>query len=70
TLRTDNNHRLDMRVDRRFNFKTRVLILYMDIQNVYNNVPKDAPVWDPETNSIRDDEQLGLLPSIGISLEF
>lgn len=70
TLRTDNNHSLDMRVDRRFNFKTRVLILYMDIQNVYNNVPKDAPVWDPETNSIRDDEQLGLLPSIGISLEF
>ena len=68
--RTDAGHHLDIRVDRYFNFPSWTLIVYMDIQNVYNYKIPQRPSYDFWDNSIVDASSIGILPSIGISAEF
>jgi hypothetical protein len=68
--RTDLNHSLDIRVDRRWFFDSWTLIGYIDIQNVYNRQFNDIPRWDVREQRPVQDEGIGILPSIGISLEF
>ena len=63
-------HSLDLRVDRRWNFSTWVLITYLDIQNIYNRKNTASIRWDPRTMQVDESSSIGILPSIGISAEF
>jgi hypothetical protein len=64
------NHSLDLRVDRRWFFDRWTLITYLDIQNIYNRKNASSIRWDAKTQSIDDESSIGILPSIGVSLEF
>ena len=70
TERLSSNHSLDLRVDRRWYFDKWTLITYLDIQNIYNRKNSTSVRWDPRTQSVDDESSIGLLPSIGVSLEF
>ena len=63
-------HSLDLRVDRRWDFEKWALITYLDIQNVYNNKDSFYIRWDYRTGTVDRRSSIGLLPSIGVSLEF
>ena len=63
-------HSLDLRVDRRWYFKKLTLITYIDIQNVYNNKSSNSIRWNPRTQKAERGEAIGILPSLGLSLEF
>jgi hypothetical protein len=64
-------HALDVRVDRRWNFTGWNLIVYLDIQNVYNLKYASSPRWDPRTGqAVQEESGIGILPSIGVSAEF
>lgn len=64
------NHSLDIRVERKWTFESMDLIAYVDIQNIYNRKNRTSVRWDYEKMKIKDESSIGLLPSIGISLEF
>ena len=64
------SHSLDIRVDRRWDFEGWALITYIDIQNIYNNKNSNSIRWDYRTGKVDDQSSIGLLPSIGISMEF
>ncbi len=70
TDRLGTDHSLDIRVDRRFNFTNLGIILFLDIQNVYNNRFNTKPRYDFWTDEIEDEQTLGVLPSIGFTVEF
>lgn len=63
-------HSLDLRVDRRWDFDDWALITYVDIQNIYNNKNTNTIRWDYRKGKIDDQSSIGLLPSIGVSIEF
>lgn len=63
-------HSLDLRVDRRWDFEGWALITYIDIQNVYNNKNTNTIRWDYRKGEIDNQSSIGLLPSIGVSMEF
>lgn len=66
----DASHSLDLRVDRRWNFNKWSLIAYIDIQNVYNKDNVNFVRWDYAEQKVDKESSIGILPSIGISLEF
>ncbi len=68
--RLEAGHHLDIRIDRYFSLGNRTLILYLDIQNIYNYKIPQRPRYDFWTQEIVRNSQLGILPSIGVSLEF
>jgi hypothetical protein len=68
--RLPEQHSLDLRVDRRFNFDKWNLIAYIDVQNIYNRKNVSFVRWDRKTNSVEKSAAIGVLPSIGISAEF
>ena len=68
--RLDPGHVLDLRIDRRFNFANWTLIAFTDVQNVYNNLLPRKPQYDFWARKISDKAELGILPSIGVSVEF
>ncbi len=71
SLRLKNAHSLDVRVDRRWNFLSWNLIVYLDIQNVYNNKCSGIPRWNEREQKTNFDESaIGILPTIGVSAEF
>jgi outer membrane receptor protein involved in Fe transport len=61
---------LDVRIDRRFVFRSSQLVTYLDVQNATarNNISQIA--WDARLQAPRENVSLGLLPSIGINWEF
>jgi hypothetical protein len=61
---------LDLRADRRWSFSHRQLIAYLDLQNVTSAKGVGRYYWDPRTQSVLKNESIGLLPSIGINLQF
>ena len=63
-------HALDMRVDKRWQFKSWQLGAYLDVYNVYNNANPEALSYD--YHYARQSYQTGLpfLPSIGVRGEF
>jgi hypothetical protein len=64
-------HSLDLRVDKRWYIGGRyTLITYIDVQNVYNNTASNFIRWDPRTQSAEEASSIGILPSIGVSLNF
>lgn len=68
--RLNPGHHLDIRVDRRFDFVGLGVIMYLDIQNVYNNLIQIQPRYDFWEKEIFDRAGLGILPSIGIRMFF
>ena len=69
TARLKAAHHLDIRIDRYFNFSDWTLILYLDVQNLYDFRIPQRPgydFWDDEISTASD---IGILPSIGISVE-
>lgn len=71
--RTPSYQRLDVRVDRRFSFPKWNAVVYVDVQNVLNrrNIFGYDYTEDPEVpNRLRAQENVGLLPNIGFSIEF
>jgi hypothetical protein len=67
--RLDPNHALDLRLDRKWNFDHYTLIAFLDVQNVYNRKNRTTVKWDERTMAERKPSSIGILPSIGISLE-
>ena len=63
-------HSLDIRVDRRWYFSSLTLITYVDIQNIYNNKRSNSIRWNTRAQTAEKGEAIGILPTIGLSLEF
>ena len=62
---------VDVRVDRRWNFASWDLIVYLDIQNVTNNKSSGTIRWNAREQTVEFNESsIGILPSLGISAEF
>lgn len=70
TARLPVTHALDVRADRRWNFRAWNLVLYLDIQNVYNHRNVGGVRWDSRTQRVEFDESLGIFPTLGVSAEF
>jgi hypothetical protein len=68
--RLGNGHHLDLRVDRYFTLRNWTLILFADIQNVYNNKIPIPPRYDFWEDKIENTNRIALFPSIGFSVEF
>lgn len=63
-------HALDLRVDRRWSLRHVQLVGYLDVQNVYGRENITNEEWDPRTAAVVRNASLGLLPSIGFSIEW
>ena len=61
---------LDVRADRRWAFRSWQLVVYLDIQNVTGHENVSSYRWDQRTQTVEADRSLGVLPSIGINIEF
>jgi hypothetical protein len=61
---------LDVRVDRRWAFRSVQLDVYIDIQNLLGRRNVIGTFWDPRAQRGGFDTGLGVLPSIGVSVEF
>lgn len=68
--RLNTSHHLDVRVDRYFYYSNWSLIVFLDIQNIYNNKLPVRPRYDFWEDEIRNSGGIGILPSIGISATF
>ncbi len=82
TLRLENFHQLDVRIDKSFFFSRWTLMLYADIQNVYNfkanqqnilvrELENGEPLIENGRYKLREVENIGgtVLPTIGIIVE-
>ena len=63
-------HALDLRVDRRWSWRGVQLVTYLDVQNVYGRKNVSQFTWDERKQRVETDESLGVLPSLGVNLEF
>ena len=63
-------HALDVRVDRRFSFSKWQFDIYVDVQNVYGRANVSGVRWDPRVEQPEFDESLGVLPTLGVNVEF
>ncbi len=70
SARAKNNYIVDARVDRKWFLENRTLIVFLDIQNVLNRKVYDVPRYNAYEGKLEDAGGIGILPSIGISLEF
>jgi len=62
--------RLDIRLDKKWNFKNWTLVTYIDIQNILNKKNITDYQWNKYTRQIETDVSIGLLPTIGINTMF
>lgn len=63
-------HSLDIRVDKRWSFTGLQLVTYIDIQNLYGRKNVSGLRWNARTRQTEYAESIGVLPSIGINIEF
>jgi hypothetical protein len=64
-------HALDVRLDKRWNFENVQLVTYIDVQNIYNRKNAGQPRWNQRTQRVEQQTGgLGILPSIGVNVEF
>jgi hypothetical protein len=59
-----------VRVDRRWSLRTVQLVGYIDIQNIYGRENVSGLQWDQREQVVLRNTSIGLLPSIGFSIEF
>ncbi len=60
----------DLRVDRRFLLGQRQLIAFVDLQNITARSNRGAPQWNPRLQATEFSDGIGVLPTIGLNLEF
>ena len=60
----------DLRVDRYFNFSNWRLVVFIDIQNVLNYKYEIRPRYNAWKDEVISRNDIGILPSIGISAEY
>jgi hypothetical protein len=63
-------HAFDIRIDRRWSFRKVQLETYLDIQNVYGRSNVSRYRWNSREQVVEADESLGILPTIGVNIEF
>jgi len=63
-------HQLDLRVDKRWKFKSWQLSAYLDVQNVYNNANTEGILYNFNYTARQYVSGLPLLPSFGLRGEF
>ncbi len=63
-------HQLDVRVDKRWNWNNFTLITYIDIQNLYGQENVSGLNYNPITQEQEYSTTIGILPSVGISVDF
>ncbi len=68
--RLESGHHLDLRVDRRFNLTNWAMVVFVDVQNVYNKKIQLRPRYDFVNDKVEDRNSIGILPSIGFRAEF
>jgi hypothetical protein len=61
---------LDLRVDKRWNFKKWSLITYIDIQNITGRKNITGYKWNEYENVVEANESIGVFPTIGINATF
>jgi hypothetical protein len=63
-------HRLDVRLDRKFRFFGQNASLFAEMQNLYNHRSVIEYSWNQKTRELYAEKQLGLLPVLGVNVEF
>ncbi len=63
-------HALDIRVDRRWSFRRVQLEVYLDVENLYGRKNVSAFRWNARDGAPEADTSLGVLPTVGVNLEF
>jgi hypothetical protein len=57
-------------VDRRFSLRRAQIVTYLDIQNITGRENVSGLQWNQRTRAVERNTSLGLLPSIGFSIDF
>ena len=63
-------HQLDVRIDKRWQFRSWRLSTYLDVQNVYNNAAREALLYNYNSTQQTYQKGLPILPSLGLRGEF
>jgi len=63
-------HSMNLRIDKRFNFTSSSLLLYLSVWNVYGRKNVAFYYWNEVTNEIDSQTQWSTLPVLGIEYEF
>jgi hypothetical protein len=61
---------IDMRLDKRWSFSGVQLVTYIDVQNITGQRNQSGFRWNPRTQKADPILSIGVLPSIGVTLEF
>ncbi|NOY06655.1 MAG: TonB-dependent receptor plug domain-containing protein, partial [Chlorobi bacterium] len=69
-VRYPDYHSMNIRFDRRFNFSSSNVVLYLSVWNVYNRKNVANYYWNDKEQVQDEVYQWGLLPIIGIEYEF
>ena len=64
------NHQLDGRIMRRWTMVSVTVETYLDVQNLYNRRPVDAPVFSDLHQKAEQAPALGIVPTIGLTVRF
>jgi hypothetical protein len=63
-------HQLDLRVDKRWQFKSWRFSSYLDVQNVYNNAAVEGTTYNYNYSKSSYQTGIPIIPSIGMRGEF
>ena len=70
SVRLPDFHSLNIRADRRFNFESSSLIVYLSVWNAYARGNVAAYTWNEIDNKVEAEKMWGILPVFGIEYEF
>ncbi len=63
-------HALDLRIDKRWSFRSIQLEAYIDVQNVYGRANVTQYEWNHREGISEPNESLTVLPTLGLNIEF
>jgi hypothetical protein len=69
-VRQNDYHRLDLRVDYRFEFIGWSLVTFIDFQNILNNENVEQVIWNQKEHKVDYVYQWKFLPAGGVKIEF
>lgn len=70
TARLPDYYSIDVRLDKKWNFKNWSLNAYIDVQNITGKKNVSGYKWNKFTREIEKRESIGVLPSIGVNAMF